>query len=181
MKLSEAIAEARTFADTWTFCEITEVKVFQRTGDKEGGGGWVSLGPNKARIELCFTADFEAVYHEIFHSVFHPSPLHAGSDKNWGEAWCDAYRYFHDPAFTDKIDRHFLRRSYDEVKKNSGDWNHDKKYAYPCSLIIAQCGDYAGFRRLWRELCQKREVSKKDVLTSYFSYDPQSGITTTSP
>jgi hypothetical protein len=134
------IADLKQFIKGWPWIETT-VEIKQRPGDN-GGAGWSLTGDFTAKIEIGTEADVESLYHELFHSVFHYSPLHQGIDERWGDAWCDSFRYFHDSQFKDKIDC-YCKMSYAQARVY-GDWNHDRHYAYPCSLIINQCGAATG-------------------------------------
>lgn len=169
--VSRIIGEAMCFVGSWRWYAITKVEVKQRDGCV-----WIwDDAKAEASIQLSNDAELEVLYHEVYHSAFHDSPLHHGEDEKWGDAWCDAFRYFHDGAFKAKIDR-FCDMTFDQARKD-GDWNHDKNYAYPCSLIINKCNkDYAEFRRLWFDLCEQRKKTGSDVLPSVFGYDVANGF-----
>jgi hypothetical protein len=175
MKLSEVVESARLFVEDWTFYRIIRVKITERPAANNCGADWiVNEAAGTAKIEIGTEAQIECFTHEVFHSVTHASPLHQGADETWGDAWCDAFRYFHDAEFREKIDR-YCALSYDQAKVY-GDWNSDKAYAYPCSLIINKCGkDLGRLRELWLNLCNGRRQKKKDVLDDYFLYDMKNG------
>jgi hypothetical protein len=181
MELSKIIKDAKTFVRGWKWYAITKVETKQREGRDNGGAGWIwDDAKAEARIEIGTEAEPCAVYHEVFHSAFHKSPLHdGGTDQKWGDAWADCFRYSHDPAFRSKIDK-YRKMSYEEAKKY-GDWNHDKEYAYPCSLIVEKCGgDNAKIKELWFDLCKKRSEAKSSILNGYFGYDIEAGVPITS-
>jgi hypothetical protein len=167
------LSDLDQFVAGWPLPE-TAVEIKHR-GKENGGAGWMLVDERHAKVKIGTEADVEAVYHELFHSVFHFSPLHQGRDEEWGEAWCDGFRYFHDPSFGGKIDR-YRRMTLEEVRR-AGDWNHDRRYAYPCSLIINRCGaDFRRFRELWLELCEQRKREGRDILGEVFRYDPRQRI-----
>jgi hypothetical protein len=169
------LADLNQFVAGWPLPETTaEIRYRER---ENAGAGWLLLDDRHAKVEVGTEAEVEAIYHELFHSVFHNCPLHQGRDEDWGDAWCDGFRYFHDAAFRDKIDR-YRRMTYEEARR-AGDWSHDRQYAYPCSLIINRCGaDFGRFRGLWLGLCERRRREGRDVLGEVFGYDPRQGIPT---
>ncbi len=82
-----------------------------------------------------------ALYHEVFHSAFHCSELHKGSNEEWGNAFCDAFRYFTETGLSSEGVWHqkltnYTSMDFDEIIKSSNDAGHDKDYAFPSSLII---------------------------------------------
>jgi hypothetical protein len=167
------LVDVKGFVDGWQWLETT-IEIKDR-GPKNGGADWFPTTDKQARIEIGTEADVECVYHEIFHSASHHSPLHQGKDEAWGDAWCDTFRYFHDPNFKNKIDR-FCEMSYEQAKED-GDWNHDRRYAYPCSLIVKACRkDYCEFKRIWLSLCQRRRQEAQDILDGFFGYDMGKGV-----
>ncbi len=166
--------QAKTFApssDRWI--------VLRQVVAKPNRAMWIEDGT----IEIDPAFDPGTLFHEIFHTVFHKSPLRAGKDEPWGEAFSDAFRYMMEKQFVDrensgwslKIDR-FLSMSYDAVMVSSGDPGHDRKYGYPAALIVrAASKDLKEFRKLWFTLLQQREQVGSDVLNDYFKYDMQNG------
>ncbi|HEX8202260.1 MAG TPA: hypothetical protein VF590_17415 [Isosphaeraceae bacterium] len=123
----------------------------------------------EARIEWGLNTDLGVLYHEVFHSAFHASPLPSGEDEEWGDAWCDAYRFFHDGDFQKNIDQ-YCRMTFEQAR-SFGDWNSDRAYAYPCSLIVKKCDrDYEELKKLWFQLCQRRRDSRSDILNHDFGY-----------
>jgi hypothetical protein len=166
MRLAEIFRDAKGFVGDWKWYEITKVEFTQREG-----ASWVwDDARAKARIEMGLNTELGALYHEVFHSAFHASPLHSGEDERWGDAWCDAFRYFHDAGFRAKIDL-YCRMTFEQARSH-GDWSSDKVYAFPCSLIVKKCDrNYAELKKLWFQLCERRRVSRSDILADCFSYD----------
>jgi hypothetical protein len=167
------LEDLKEFVQGWAWIETT-VEIKNRP-EGNGGAVWSPTGPFAAKVEIGTEADVESLYHELFHSVFHNSPLHRGKDLAWGDAWCDGFRYFHDARFKQKIG-HYLGLTYAQAKV-FGDWEHDRRYAYPCSLIISRCGgDFETFRSLWLRLCDRRSRTENDILDEFFSYDMVRGL-----
>jgi hypothetical protein len=169
------LTDLNPFVAGWPLPETT-VEIKHR-GTENGGACWLLLDERHAKVEVGTEAEVGGIFHELFHSVFHHSPLLQGRDEHWGDAWCDGFRYFHDPAFRNRIDRY--RRMTCEQARRAGDWNHDRQYAYPCSLIVTRCGtDFGRFRALWLEVCDRRRREGRDILGEVFGYDPRQGVPT---
>jgi hypothetical protein len=142
---------------------------------------WAIKG-NTSFISYNPDSDEGTLFHEIFHSIFHVSFLHNGSDdEKWGEAFCDAFRYFTEYQVLKnkesnwflKIDR-FSNLSYEEIMLNSTDQNYDKKYAYPASLIIKSVNkDFNKFKESWEYLNNKK--IDDNVCNTFFKYDINKG------
>ena len=105
--------------------------------------------------------DKGAIFHEVFHNVFHGSPLWKNKQNHeWGEAFCDAFRYFM------------------EVKHNKGSaWlkdvnarlerggKFDKPADWPLAIIRHCKRDYKKFREFWKE----RNERSGESLEEFFS------------
>lgn len=147
---------------------------------KDGGNCW----SDKGIIQFDFLKEeVGTLFHEIFHSAYHPSEFHeGGSNEDWGEAFCDAFRFFSESALNVEGEWHtkiirFTQQSFDEIMHDSGDPDHDKKYGYPASLIINRIGIDAGeqmFFRFWKEL-RKKAITGQITLNDYFSYQIKVG------
>lgn len=145
-------------------------------------GKGIPIYVTTGRIRMNTNSDW-AMFHEIFHDPFSRSEFNHGTDKAWGEAFCDAFRYMMEKKclpeprtkWFSKID-HFSDETYEQIMGKSGDKRFDQKYLYPASLIIHKTGrDLEKFRALWFELQKMRETTNADVLNAYFGYDMQSG------
>jgi hypothetical protein len=174
--LADIIGEAKGFVRDWRWYEITKVEILRRAGNKDLGADWIHNDQRgDARIEIGLRADIGCLFHEVFHCAFHAGPLHNGEDEKWGDAWCDAFRYFHDPDFKNKIDK-YCEMTIDQAQ-GAADRSSDKSYAYPCSLIIKKCDHHDGkLKEMWFQLCKQRRESGKDVLRDYFGYDIEHGV-----
>jgi len=160
---------AKGFATSHTWMKIVEVK------HQKGAPGWEDLTCCTAGIHIeARCGDLGQVCHEVFHSAFHGSALHKEGDERWGDAFCDAFRYFMETEHvTDKKTWRqamecLLKQEFDNTKK--GDCVY-MKYRFPASLIIKKCGSSLDdFKEMWFELCQERNAEGKDILSGYFDF-----------
>ena len=148
------------------------------------------LGPHKrgdwnvsGRIELVGKDDTGSLFHEIFHAAFYGSPLHAGQDGEWKEAFCDAFRYVEEkellppPAssWVKKIDE-LTTMNMAQVQAMGGRYGWKFEYGYPAAIIVRRAGGTSqGLYALWNELTLLRQRTGRDVLDQYFGY-PMAGI-----
>lgn len=140
-------------------------------------------------VKLDKDGELGSMFHEIFHSAFHKCPLWYSDVLNkgkyngygeWGEAFCDTFRYFMEEAlfcgtgkYFLKINEGYLNRNPDEILKSTDDKCHDIKYAIPASIIIDKAGSYEDFRKLWAELNKAwQALSPKDenFLEAHFKF-----------
>jgi hypothetical protein len=154
------------------FTEIVDVTCSDKNEWRPGG-----------HILLNVDGDDGCILHEVFHSKYDPCIFHDGdSDEKWGDAFCDAFRYFGsrkmhlcDP-WLKKIEG-FTGRTFDEIMEESHDRNHDKAYGYPASRIIKKVGsEWKEFPEYWKRLCcYRRKAQGCGILNLTFSYDIKSG------
>ena len=151
----------------------------QRVDVGHDGAKWLPAGV----IQLSPSADPGTLFHEIFHTVFHRSALHAGQDERWGEGFCDAFRFVTErellpgpPSDRVKKVERYPSMSFAEVMAKSGEPVHDRKYAYPASVIPRRTDlTTKGLRKLWLELNALREARGAGVLDAFFGSDAGSG------
>ena len=85
-----AQARAYSFADLpGHWMPLHHVDYVDDLGNKSKKGEWSLSG----RIQLVGRTDVGSLFNDIFHAAYHRSPLHAGEDLHWKEAFCDAFRY----------------------------------------------------------------------------------------
>lgn len=173
-RLWEIFREGRRWLDSYDepFTEVVDVTCDPTKNE------WCSGG----HILLVVDEEDGRILHELFHSKFDPSILHdGGSDQEWGDAFCDAFRYFasrkvklNDDWLT-KI-KDFSRSDFHQIMKRSCDPAHDKKYGYPASRIIAAVRPvWCAFPKYWNRICARRLVEHQPILNSTFSYDIETG------
>lgn len=157
------------------FTEIVDVTCHPTKNEWRAGG----------HILLVVDDEEGRILHELFHSKYDPSVLHdGGSDEKWGDAFCDAFRYFASQKINlgdrwlAKIDE-FSRCDFHQVMERSGDPAHDKKYGYPASRIIAAVGsDWRRFPPYWNSICGRKRDENQSILNQIFSYDIDAGMPT---
>jgi hypothetical protein len=133
--------------------------------------GIIHYNPNK---------DVGTLFHEVFHSAFHNSEFNKGSNHRWGEAFCEAFRYYTEEelkcknVWHDKI-TNYTSMTYDEVINQSEDCGHDKKLGYPASLIIKEVSK-SGLTLLekWNQLTLDLNINSFE-LDDLFKYSMKDG------
>lgn len=148
-----------------------------------GGSTWElkenTKGASYAKIHIPATQDdLGAVFHEVFHSAFHFSPLWKDKgNNNWGEAFCDAFRYIiereklSNTTFTCEMESWMGKLDGAVVgtrKKDLAVGKEDYKYKPYASRLLNKCDRnhyYTSFRQLW---C-KRNDNPSDPLDTYFN------------
>ena len=164
--------EAQSLSSFW-WREIIEVVY-----DPESGPGWSADSTAvRLNIPLLEMNNEGALIHELFHVVYDGSPIYKEffeKNKLWGDGFCDAFRYCIEKDFLQrgssiiyqKIDPYLSKR---EIEKMLALPEQDKKWqitnTIPAALIIRRCGDYEGFKKIWRDLNQTPED-----LDSYFNF-----------
>jgi hypothetical protein len=146
----------------------------------------VSAGPTDSwsdgRITVHVNRDEPGVlFHEIFRSAFQQCRFHDGrGDERWGDAFCDAFRYFMEsqvglasgsPWFA-RMDS-LCGRTLEAIlaSPGSGGPMGVRRCGYPASLIIARAGkDYARFRAIWFDLQEQRMQANQPLLDWKFAY-----------
>ena len=129
----------------------------------EGGPDWSEGG----RITIPVSVnDLGVVFHEVFHSAFHHSPLwHDPNNCHWGDAFCDAFRYFMERCHLTGTS-HFLQGMTAELGKADSQVKvENDRYKGWASRIVIKCNqDYDRFKAIWIE----RNANYQEPLSVYF-------------
>jgi len=156
---------------------------------------------NNIYVEIQIVVDknnMGVLFHEVFHSAFHKSPLWHSDDLHqnryngrgmWGEAFCDAFRYFMEEKLLDKDNQDkksqffenltdCLTMSPEEIQDRFPAHNdsdhpgcHNLKFKIPTSIIIKKVNrDYGKFKNLWKELNEEYDRQSCDFLADYFNF-----------
>jgi len=116
--------------------------------------------------------DLGIIFHELFHSAFHESPLWKSDNRwNWGDPFCDAFRYFMEDRLLGRAPSEFLEQVMDYLSKTDEEITRVNEFAYKgrASRILLKCsGDYGQFKSLWEYLNQKSRLP----LDEYFNLTP---------
>lgn len=158
------------FANTNGFVEIREV--LETHDPQKAGWALPIVDPDGSKwtiIPICPNLKhLGTIIHEVFHSSFHESPSYKiESNKCWGDALCDAFRFFMEGKFIDITQSQFYGEISNCIKCNDGDitkcaqcsdggknqsteWKI--QYRYLPSRIIRKSNDYDGFKFIWKKL-----------------------------
>ena len=151
----EAESEARKFAQWGNWYPIIRVDC-----NKEGRAVWIGDGKEKrARIDIPENPnDKGVIFHEVFHSSFHECPLWKNKqNQEWGDAFCDAFRYFMEK----KHNKGSAWLNAAEASLERGG-RFDQKTEWP-SAIIRHCErDYNKLKTFWRERNRRSGESLRD-------------------
>ncbi len=114
--------------------------------------------------------DLGVIYHEVFHSAFHKShiwQIDENGDKQWGNGFCDAFRYLMEQKYLlGKDESDFMKRFQVGLKK-PGQTTQNESIKRGARIIqkLNQNQTLEGFRDLWGKLCTKNNLD----LDGYFS------------
>lgn len=168
-RLWDVFQGGRHWIDEFTgpFTEIVEVAQDPTRNTWHGG-----------HILLVVDDEDGCILHELFHSKYDPSAIHDGAtDEQWGDAFCDAFRYFASrklgitDRWVEKI-AGFAKCNFDEIMAQSTDPQHDKRYGYPASRIIASVGeDWQSFPDYWDHVIARRLADGHPILNEMFSFE----------
>lgn len=183
---NHAESEAKSFAvDFSNWVHINKVTQNSNGICRWHESGYITIDP----VRLSEKDDLGAMFHEIFHSAFHKCPLWYSDvlNKNkyngygeWGEAFCDTFRYFMEEElfcgtgkYFLKISEGYLKRNPNEILKSTNDKCHDIKHAVPASILIDKADSYEDFRKLWAELnkaWQALNPKDENFLEAHFKF-----------
>lgn len=156
----KAEEEARSFCDSGN-CWIRIVKVAECAKSS-----WAPDGENSTITIPVSDDDLGVIFHEVFHSAFHCSPLwhvRCNGNDQWGEAFCDAFRYFMDGLhLCDGEDTKFLPDFEGKMTKPSKEILGDHYRGWASRIVLKareiasspdtpEHSEYCAFKRLWRE------------------------------
>lgn len=173
-KLKKYFDQSISLASRYHKQFIPIVKVIKSESNNWGQDGTICFNPR---------GEVGTLYHEIFHSAFHNSKLHNRINENWGDPFCDAFRYFAESALDTKFHWHekltqYCNKSFSEIMNDSCDKSHDQAYGYPASLIIKKAGfdtQEEIFLALWKDINNMANKASDFSLDKYFSYSIKEG------
>jgi len=175
-KLKKYFDQSVSLASRYHNQFIPIVKVIKCESNSWVQDGTIYFNPREGK-------EVGTLYHEVFHSAFHPSKLHNSINENWGDPFCDAFRYFAESALDTKFHWHeklkqYCNKSFIEIMNASCDKSHDQSYGYPASLIIKKVGfdkQEGNFLALWGEIHNMANISSDFSLDEYFCYSIKEG------
>ena len=156
--------EAKSF--TTNFNNWVPIKSVQSGGNEWSPDGNIEINNPVEKKKI---NDLGVLFHEIFHSAFHKSPLWS-SNGEWGDPFCDAFRYFiaekiyiKDKFYKKIRCEGYLKDSPDEILRRSRNKCWEIKYGIPAGKIICKAVTYDGFKKLWEKLNQEDKCSLEDI------------------
>jgi hypothetical protein len=178
--------EAKQFNPTQWY-EITDVRGSQHSRlwhpDDGRKTAWIEIiVPDKSDIHW---GEAGGMFHETFHSSWHQCTLRPVED-DWGEGFCDAFRYFMEQRFCLEPSTHWrlnIERlsalTPDEAlgelaRANREDIGYNRDYGYPVGRIITKTRrDYGQFKALWFDAVARHSKSTKSVLNEMLGFSPR--------